>query len=134
MTPTTAWILLGLAAFGVSDWRRRSVPAWPFDLWLVGLWVLAALTGRPPCWRLGAAWLAGLAALALATRGLGSADVLAIAAIAALHPPEWGLWWVLLACTATGLHHRLAHPATLPLLSWLGVSFAILLALHLLLL
>ncbi|WP_461225607.1 hypothetical protein [Lacticaseibacillus suihuaensis] len=125
---------LGLLVFGRCDWRRRSVPAWPFDLWLLGLLGLAQATGSPLGLAVGLGWLAGLLALRQATGGLGDADVLAIAAIATLQPLEWGLWWVLLACATAGLHHGLRRPATLPLLSHLAVSFWLMLALHLFLL
>ncbi|WP_179395795.1 peptidase [Lacticaseibacillus absianus] len=125
LAPTSlhaAVIAVGLCGFGVRDWRTRTVPAARFDAWCL---VVLALRTTPLYWPSAGFWCLTLGLLAGVTHGLGSADWLAITVIAALHPLDWSLWWVLLACGSAGIHHFVRRPQTLPLLAHLAIAYGL---------
>lgn len=87
------WLTLGGFMFAWQDLRTFSVSAWPFDLWLTGIVLLASTHD----WAAGLLWLLLLLPFAL-LNGLGSADLLAIIAISIPLGFTLSLIWVLVAC------------------------------------
>ncbi len=117
----SAFILLGLTYFGQWDLHQRLVPARLFDGWCL---VIAATTPELH-WAVAASWLLGLGVLSLATAGIGSADVLAIAVLALGLNLTDSLLLVLAACLF-GLAHYLLRSGSVPLLFHLHLAYLLL--------
>lgn len=109
--------LAGLGYFALSDWQSQTVPALGFDGWCL----LVALT-TPAHWLVGLCWLVALSGLSIVTRGLGSADVLAISVLTLGMPALASLVFVLLACVI-GLGHGWLRPGPIPFLVDLQLAY-----------
>ncbi|WP_461214195.1 hypothetical protein [Lacticaseibacillus sp. GG6-2] len=110
---------LGLAYWALSDWRKQSVAALPFDGWCLVIIGYQLSTGWP--WWAPLGWW--LAFSLLARCGwLGTADAWLIGVFASIFP-LLSLLWVLLGACGTGIVHALvAQRRQLPWIPHLAFS------------
>lgn len=126
----TVLCFVPLAYFALLDYRTMSIPAAPLEIWCAIICLYGALRD----WRLLAVAIAIMVAtgtFARCTRGLGSADVLVIGALAAtlgLLPVLWGL---LLACVLGCCHCLCCRTRRIPFIPALFIGNTIIASLSL---
>lgn len=130
-TTQTILCFIPLAYFAILDYRTMSIPAAPLEIWCT----IICLYGAIRDWHLLAVAIAVMVvtgAFAWCTRGMGSADVLVIGALAAtlgLLPTLWGL---LLACMIGCCHCLCSRTRSIPFVPALFVGNAVIAGLPLL--